>query len=172
ELSRRRQRKVQPPLPTPQQDPWALKSECRDPAGRTRGAGRAPSTPLSSSEAAAAVSFPGSLTALGPSPGWNTERGSSTAEPQPARYAVAVLPRTRPGFVAGLWGHRLREPSITAEPFGKCSSERDRKGSGVPEAGLPAVTTFQREEQLGATTLGCSLLCRVPALTRGGQSLN
>ncbi|XP_060257941.1 staphylococcal nuclease domain-containing protein 1-like [Ovis aries] len=77
--------------------------------GEPRGAGRAPSTPLSSSEAAAAVSFPGSLTALGPSPGWNTERGSSTAEPQPARYAVAVLPRTRPGFVTGLWGHSLPE---------------------------------------------------------------
>lgn len=39
--------------------------------GAHRGGGRVPSTPLNSSQATAAVSFPASLTAPGPGRGWS-----------------------------------------------------------------------------------------------------
>ena len=179
---------MQPPLPLLSKTRGLWKANAGTRQGQPRGAGRAPSTPLSSSEAAAAVSFPGSLTAPGPSPGWNTERGSSTAEPQPARYAAAVLPRTRPGFVTGLWGHRwdarqgsqqpentapvllplasqllgrevfpvhrLREISITAEPFGKCSSERALKGLGVLESRVPSGDKYTKPSSRATWSLG------------------
>lgn len=72
-----------------------------------------------------------------------TQVGRQAKQQQPENTAPVLFPLASQILGREVFPvHRLRELSITAEPFGKCSSERDGKGSGVPEAGLPAVTSI------------------------------
>ncbi|XP_017373288.1 serine/arginine-rich splicing factor SR45-like [Cebus imitator] len=108
------------PLPHPRKTRRLPKDRAGTPPRKRPGGGRAPSTPLSSAPR------PPQSPSRDHSPPQDPARDgegseASTAEPHPARRPEAVPPRTRPGFVTGLRGHRLKELSGTAEPSGKRS---------------------------------------------------
>lgn len=82
---------------------------------------------------------------------WDARQGSQ----QPENTAPVLLP-----LASQLLGrevfpvHRLREISITAEPFGKCSSERALKGLGVPESRVPSGDKYTKPSSRATWSLG------------------
>lgn len=140
-VSQLRHRKPQPPLPTPQRNPRAPKGERGDLPGATA---RRRASPLHAPQQP-----PGYCRRLLPRvthrPGPAGDGAGSERPPPPSRTRPtkpqAVPPRTRPGFVTRLWGHRWDSGLDRPQP------------ENTAPASLPLATQCRRPEALSVHRL-------------------